>query len=256
MKKTIQALVIDDEYRARKTLTHMLTTWFDDVQVVAEAETVEEGVNLITQHQPDLVFLDIHMPTGSGFSLFQNYVLPPFEVIFVTADKEHAIQAMRHNALDYLLKPIDPEELEKAIERFRTRVRTAEKPMESTSRIESPPKMVETRAPASFDKMVLPTREGFILINLENILHCEASGNYTIFHLTDGRQIVATRNLKVFDQQFAEHHFHRVHHKDLVNLAHVVKVNSKEGFLTLTNGKTVEISARKKAGLIKRLRDG
>lgn len=250
MNEQIRAIIIDDEFRARKALRNLIEKFIDGVTIVAEADKVTAGVEAIRSEKPDLVFLDIQMPTQDGFALLEDYVLPPFEVIFTTAFEKYAIKAMRLKALDYLLKPIDVDELSAALDRYR-QGRTATAPSTTDAAVAT-----QISDQEQIDKVVLPTEEGFLLTDVQNILRCEASGSYTVFHLADGRQVVVTRHLKIFDQQFEVHKFHRVHHKELVNLQHVNQVNSRENYLTLTNGAMVPISVRKKSALLKRLRGG
>ena len=246
MPESIRALIIDDEYRARKTLLNLLQSYVPEVIVIGEAANVDTGAAAIRDFRPDLVFLDISMPGKSGFALLEDGNLPAFEVIFTTAHENHAIQAMRLKALDYLVKPIDVDELVSAVIRYQNG--TLRKPAAAIS-------TSEPGVTASLNKVVLPTKEGFMLMDLDQVLRCEAASSYTIFHLVNGRQIVATQTLKVFEKQFAHHFFQRVHHKDLVNLRHVERFNARENYLVLDNGSQVNVSLRKKSALIRRLKE-
>ncbi|MEM7041084.1 MAG: LytTR family DNA-binding domain-containing protein [Bacteroidota bacterium] len=240
-----KALIIDDEIRARIALKNLCEKFIPDLEIVAHVESAAAGLEAIRTHTPDLLFLDIQMPHEDGISLVENNVLPNLEIIFVTAHKDYAIQALRIQAHDYLLKPIGVTDLEEAMERFRQRRNT---PAEA-------PFTVSASPATSQNKMVtLPTNEGMILTQLSEITQCEGVGAYTIFHLTDGRQIAVTRNLKKIEQQFAEDGFFRVHHRHLVNLTHIGEVNAKSNFLMLKNGDLINISLRKKPGFLKLLK--
>lgn len=246
MADPIKILLVDDEFRARQTLRNLLDRFIEDVEVVGDAASVEVAVEMIKAGKPDLVFLDIQMPTQTGFALLEEYVLPAFEVIFITAYAQHAIRALRLQAFDYLVKPVDIEELQEAVNRFRQKKQHLV-PSSSASKSTSPGK--------SLNKVVLPTQDGYLLADLDSILRCEASGPYTVFHLDNGKKIVATRSLKVFEQQFQDQFFQRIHHKDLVNLRYVQEVNSRENYLRLSDDSIVWISLRKKSALMKRLKE-
>ncbi|MEM6272290.1 MAG: LytTR family DNA-binding domain-containing protein [Bacteroidota bacterium] len=245
----LRAIVVDDEFRARKALRNMLRLYIPGVEVVGDADGVDAAVALIGELRPDLVFLDINMPGRNGFALLEEHALPAIAVVFTTAYEQFAIRAMRADAVDYLIKPIDVDELQAAVERVRERQkRRAAPPSQAEAPLESP-------AVSAFRKVVIPTRDGYLLEDLSRVLRAEASGSYTVFHFADGRQVVATRTLKVFEEQFQDQFFHRIHHKDLVNLHHIAEVNSRENYVRLSDGSVVWISVRKKAGLLRRLKE-
>lgn len=238
----IKAIIIDDEFRARMALRNLCDRFIADLEVVADAEDVASGLEAIRQHQPDIVFLDIRMPTGDGFSLLEEHVLPDLDIIFTTAHREYAIKALRMQAHDYLLKPIGVTDLEEAIERYRIR---------HAGKVVSPSTLTKTGS----DLVSLPTEEGLLLVQIKDILQCEGVGSYTIFHLENGRQLIVTKNLKRFEEQFSDKGFFRVHHRHLVNISHIGEVNSKNNFLLLKNGDMINISQRKKAGFLKVIRE-
>lgn len=242
----IKAIIIDDEYRARMTLRNLCERFISDLEIVADAEDVQGGLEAIRNHQPDIVFLDINMPKGDGFSLVEENVLPNLDIIFTTAHQEHAIKALRVQAQDYLLKPIGVSDLEEAITRYRQR-RNVFKEKE----IPSPPVAI----PEDGNLISLPTEKGMLLVKVSDIMLCEGVSSYTVFHLENGRQVIVTRILKKCEEQFQDKGFYRVHHRHLVNITHVAEVNSKDNFLLLRNGDLVNISQRKKAGFLKILRD-
>lgn len=242
----VKTIIIDDEFRARKALRSLCERFIPDLEVVAEAEDVAGGLEAIRIHKPELVFLDVKMPKGDGFTLIEENVLPDLYIIFTTAHQEYAIKALRVQAQDYLLKPIGVTDLEEAMERFQQR-KGGEK--EPEARLATP------HAPEEGKLLSLPTEEGMLLTRVADVMQCEGVGAYTIFHLKNGRQVIVTRNLKKFEEQFRDMGFYRVHHSNLVNIAHIAEVNSRNNFLLLKNGDLVNISQRKKAGFLKALRD-
>lgn len=242
----VKAIIIDDEYRARKALRTLCERFIPDLEILAEAEDVAGGLEAIRTHKPEVVFLDIKMPNGDGFSLIEENVLPDLYIIFTTAHQEYAIKALRVQAQDYLLKPIGVTDLEEAMARFRGHRAGAK---ESDSRTMNPGHAEEGKL------LSLPTEEGMLLTRVSEVMYCEGVGAYTVFHLKNGRQVIVTRNLKKFEEQFRDLGFYRVHHSNLVNISHVAEVNSRNNFLLLKNGDLVNISQRKKAGFLKALRD-
>ena len=244
---SIKAIIIDDEYRARMALRNLCDQFIDGVEIVADAEDVASGLVAIRECQPDLVFLDIKMPVKDGFALLEENVLPDLDIIFTTAHQEYAIRAMRLQAQDYLLKPIGISDLEGAIQRLVKRRRAKQSG--------NPPVIAPSKPGADPQVVALPTEDGMLLTQLSDILQCEGVGSYTVFHLKNGRQVIVTRNLKKFQEQFLDKGFYRVHHRHLVNISHIAEVNSKSNFLLLKNGDMINISQRKKTGFLKALRD-
>ncbi|MEM0996247.1 MAG: LytTR family DNA-binding domain-containing protein [Bacteroidota bacterium] len=242
----IKSIIIDDEFRARRALRSLCERFIPDLEIVADAASVAEGVEAIREHAPEIVFLDVRMPSGDGFTLLEQHVLPDLHIVFTTAHEEYAIRALRLQAHDYLLKPIAVADIEAAVERYRER-KTARPTAETPAH--------RGTFPEESGLLSLPTEEGILLARHAEVLQCEGVGSYTIFHLENGRQVIVTRNLKQFEEQFQDKGFYRVHHRHLVNITHVAEVNSRNNFLRLKNGDVVNISQRKKAGFLKRLRE-
>ncbi len=246
-KSVIKAIIVDDEKRGRETLQNLLGKYTKTVEVLDMAESAKEGIDLIKKLNPDLVFLDIEMPHGSGFDLLESFKGEiNFEVIFTTAYDQYAIQAIKFAALDYLLKPIDIEELQMAI----TRVAQKMEEVGSSKNFEI---FLENLRGGS-KKIALPTANGISFIDIENIIRCEASGNYTCFYLKDQPKILVSKTLKEFEDMLAEQDFYRVHNSHLVNLNHVVKYVKLGGdMVVMDDGSEIEISRRKKEGFLNRL---
>jgi len=242
----IKAIIIDDIQQARDTLKEDLKTYCPDVEIIGEAEGVVSGVKLLKAHQPDVLFLDIQMQDGSGFDLLE--ILPEinFKIIFTTASDAFAIKAFRFSAIDYLLKPIDPDELTEAVKKIEVATPQAKESFDlllDTFKEKSAPR-----------KLVLHTQEKIHVVGIEEIVRCESSGNYTIFHFTNAPKLMVTRTLKEFDQMLQDQGFARVHQSNLVAKQHIKGYNKQEGgFLEMSDGSHVSVSLRKKATVMKML---
>ena len=245
MSQTYSAVIIDDNQGARLALRQDLLEVCPEIKVVGEADGVVSGAKMLRQLKPELVFLDIQMPDGTGFDLLEVMGEAPFRVIFTTAHDGFAIQAFRAAAIDYLLKPINPEELRDAVTKavaFRT----------------TPSEQVETLLRNVQDqgqrRLALHTMEKIHVVKVEEILRCESSANYTIFHLVDKRQLLVTKTLKEFDQMLVDQGFARVHQSHLVNLAYIKEfVKADGGYLVMRDGTHVPVSSRKRAQVMQLL---
>lgn len=240
------AVVIDDQEKIRKGLISMLQYYCPRVTVVAEANGVASGLDVIAKYSPDLVFLDIEMNDGSGFDLIRQLEKRDFSLIFVTAHDQYALEAFRMSALDYLLKPINKDDLINAVERAalqRSKTDLSNQLSVLVDNLEAKPK-----------KLILKDAESIHVVPLESIIRCAAESSYTIFYLRDGRKVVVTRTLKEFDQTLNPYGFQRIHHSHLVNLEDIQrfdKANHQE--VVLINGDKLPVSHRKKEQLIARL---
>ncbi|MEL6865111.1 MAG: LytTR family DNA-binding domain-containing protein [Bacteroidota bacterium] len=205
----MRVMIIEDELASREILKALLDEFFQDIQIVATAGTVAEAVPKIRQHHPDLVFLDIELPMENGFSLMNHFDPIPFKVIFTTAYEEYAIRAFRISAIDYLLKPIDLEELQQAVEKAKG---------SSTSQ---PGKNLQHLRDNYFGKdpkLSLATNEGYLFIKIEDIIRCEADGRYTRFYLQNGTKHLTAKNIGEFESILYEFSFLRVHRSQIINL--------------------------------------
>lgn len=234
-------LLIDDEEDNRITLRNFLTRYCPNVQIVAEAASVAEACREIEQHAPDLVFLDINMPHENGFALFQKIPEPEFYTVFVTAYDEYALQAIKQQALDYILKPVNITELVQAV----ARAEQLKSQAESAGRLERLMSVVAPKAAAA--KIGLPTTSGFIYVPVADIIRCEAEGNYTQFYCIGRRPILVCRTLGNYEAALKDHGFIRVHHQHLINLKHVEQYKRGRGGTVLMADKSeVIVSQRKK----------
>ncbi len=243
----ISAILIDDIEQARITLKRDLEEYVPDIEVIGEACGVIEGAKLLKRLKPDIVFLDIQMQDGSGFDLLDLLLEIPFKIIFITASDAHAIKAFRYAAIDYLLKPVDPDELIQALNRYKShKTNEQQKYNLLTESLKNQHKPSERLALHSHDKIHI--------VSISEIVRCESSTNYTIFYFLDNRQLVVTKSLKEFEDLLSEHKFFRVHHSHLVNSRFIREfVKTEGGHLIMQNGVLVPVSIRKKAEVIKML---
>ena len=242
----IKAILVDDEPRARDTLKKIIENYFHEVHILGEAAGVNEAYELINKLKPDAVFLDIEMPDGSGFDLLKLFDTIDFKVLFVTAHEEHALKAIKFSAMDYILKPVNTNELREAIEKVKENMGQEQ---DIDIKLKSFFANMETDRKTK-KKIVLKTAESIFLVPLENIVRCEADCNYTWVHFNNQPKILISKPLKHFDDMLKDFNFIRVHQSHLVNINHVIRVNKVDsGELVFSDNATVPISARKRKEL-------
>lgn len=238
------AIIIEDMPQAARMLQDDLAIHCPEVEVVATAHSVVSAAKLLQQTTPDLIFLDIILGDGTGFDLLEIFPKLPSRVIFVTASDEFALRAFRYAAVDYLLKPVDIEQLKEAVGRARSR------------QIENPESLhllKETLAKPDVlpRRISLHSQERIVIVEIENIVRCEADGNNTRFVLASGEKIFVTRTLKQYDQMLEPHGFVRAHQSHLLNFRFVQEFQKKEGgYLKMKNGDLIPVSVRKKAEVL------
>lgn len=236
----IKAFIVDDEFQSRNLLIKMLQQYFPEIHLSGEAATVEEGLEGIQKHQPNIVFLDIQMKGETGFDLLSRLQEINFALIFTTAFDKYAIKAFRFNAIDYLLKPIVAVELQEAVNKAKQRRRSAQSA--SKKQVEQLYQDI-TNPQKIHDKIAIPTGEGFIVIPVNEIVYCHADSNYTKFHLTDKKCILSSYTLKQYDEMLTSQSFFRAHRSYLINLAHVKMYRRGEGGeIVMSNGHEIELS--------------
>jgi len=243
----IKAIIIDDEEKSRATISAILKLHCKDVSVIAQAEDVESGLEAIIQHPPDLILLDVKMPDGTGFDLLQRLDSVSFKIIFITAFEEYAIKAFKFSALDYIIKPVDPNELVSGIAKA---TQTVEKEKFSLQ-LEAFMANINNMA-REVKKIVLKTTDNIYVINVQDIIRCESDRNYTNFYLNDGKKLMVSVTLKEYDDLLKPYSFFRVHQSHLVNLNHIDRYEKGGGgSLVMKDGSTVSVSFRKKEKLLK-----
>jgi two-component system LytT family response regulator len=246
----IKTLIIEDEQKSRDVLLKIIEKNCPELKVVGNASNVTEGVDMIKSLKPDLVFLDITMPDGSGFDLLEQVAGQKFDLIFATASNSHAIRAFKYSACDYLLKPIDIEELKNAVARVVKRKNETPDMGNLNFLIQQLKKSDD-----NFQKITLPTGNAYEIINLKDIVRCEADGSYTYFYLTDKRKLMVSASLKHYEELLPEQDFIRVHHHNLINMNHVVRFLKEDGgYAVMSDGSKIEISRRKKDQFMERLK--
>ena len=244
----IKAIIVDDEPYCCDTLAILLERYCPQVEVTGRYLSGGEALEPIRQSPPQLLFLDIEMPRMNGFELLEKVGEVNFELIFTTSYDQYAIKAIRHSALDYLLKPIDREELMESIQKVEQRLRA---PL--PQQIDLLFQKLQTPAHA-FNKIAIPTMEGLQMVAVSSIIHCASDSNYTILLLKDRQRVVASRTLKEIEELLEDYSFLRVHHSSVVNLNEVDKyVRGEGGYLVMSDGSAVNVSRSRKEGLVRRL---
>lgn len=253
METKIKTLIIDDESGARALLQSMLNDHCPEVEVVADADSMATGLKAIATYKPQLVFLDIKMPHGTGFDLLEQVPNKDFEVIFTTAHDEYGIKAIKFAALDYLLKPIDIDELQDAIVKARRKIQDRTRHLDEQLKVLFANFQNESR---KLKQVALPTQDGILFLPVREILRCEADGSYTRIHRINGDQVLISKNLKEIEGLLEGLHFCRVHKSHLIGLDHVVRyIKGKGGEVEMKDGTTVEVSVRRREAFLKMLMD-
>lgn len=248
MEEKIRTIIIDDERTNILTLKNLLVKYFPSVDIIATAKNVAEGVSVIDQHKPDLIFLDISMPDGDGFDLLSKVAFRSFEVIFSTAYDQYALKAFDYSAIHYLLKPIEYSELRKAINRYNE--------VKVRGNISARLSVLKDNRAYTYKKIIVPSNEGLNIVLIDDIIRLEASDTYTEFYLTDGRKLLASKTMNNFEKLLVDHQFSRIHAKHLVNLKFVQRyVKGKGGSVILDGGEELDVSVRKKNDFITELKD-
>ena len=235
----LRAIIIDDEENSVNTLKSLIEQNTRGIRVVARATDPEKGISLIEDYKPDILFLDISMPIMNGFELLDKLKFKDFKLVFTTAHDEYAIKAIKTRALDYLLKPIDIDELQTCLITIQKDIQT-EKPLQrSTSRI-----------------IELAVKDGIIFIKPQDVIRIEAAGSYAVFYMEDKVKHVASKNLKETEALLEEPYFCRCHDSHIVNLNKVLKMVSNDGlFALMTDRSLPEISRRKKDFFLEKLKN-
>jgi two-component system, LytTR family, response regulator len=243
----MKAVIIDDEKDSREILANYVKKYCPDVTVCGFGESVETGLRAIQEHQPEIVFLDIEMPYGNGFDLLERAKNLNFETVFVTAFDHYAIQALNQSASYYLLKPIDIDELTKAVEKIKTERSSDHYTQHSRVLLDN------IRSPQQ-QKLMLPTMEGFEVVNIKSIMYCEAVDNFTRFNFDSEKPLLICRTLKFFEELLSDFNFQRIHRSYLVNPEFVIRYSKgKGGYVTMRDNKELEVSPNKKKEFLESL---
>jgi len=242
----LRALIIDDELNAVKTIQSFLHKYVEGVSVVGIANSKEEAIALMANTTFDLALLDINLGDGTGFQVLESAQETAFDVIFITAYDEHAIKAFKYSALDYLLKPLNPEEFVAAIDRVKARKSKGQK-----AQIAYASKMVSSGAGS---KIVVNSSSEIHFVNISEIIRLESYRNYTDIYLTNNQKITSTKTLKFYENLLIDSPFFRIHQKHLVNTQYIKKFLKEDGgYVLLSDNSKLEVSRRKKEDLLNKL---
>jgi two-component system, LytTR family, response regulator len=246
----IDTIIIDDETHCIDHLAGLLSTYCGSlIRLAGSAGTVEDGWRMILDLQPQLLFLDIQLHGETSFKLLDRFPMIDFDIIFVTAFEKYAIQAFKFSAIDYLLKPVDPDDLRQAVARLQQK-RSKE---EIAKRFETLFYNLKN-GPGMPRRITVPTVKGLEFLPVQEIIRCESHINYTSIFLTNGQKLTVARTLKEFEELLTEHNFYRVHNSHLINLAWIKSYNKgKGGSVSMTDNTEIEVSTRRKDELLKRL---
>lgn len=242
---TLKTIIVDDESQARNSLRSDLHKHVSNIDIVGEADSVESATDLINKLKPDLVFLDINLGDGSGFNVIEKSSFKEFKVIFVTAYDQYAIKAFKVSALDFLLKPVDLDELDKAIEKALS--------VERSNRVSEQIGVFKESSLSSDGerKIVLKELDAIHIVKVKDLVMCEASGIYTTFYINNNKQIVVSKNLKEYEDILEPYGFLRVHNSFLVNASKIEKFEKTDGgFIIMEGGQKVPVSQRKRENVI------
>jgi two-component system LytT family response regulator len=242
----IRAILIDDELNSLQNLQNKLEGFCPDVSIVAVSQNPEEGLMLIKQFQPDVVFLDIEMPRMSGFRMLEELGEYDFDIIFTTAYNHYSIDAIRISAFDYLIKPIGIEELQQAVERLSKSLHKQTK-----EKIDILKKSLSDQR-SQEDKIAISTSEGIDFIPIKNIMRIESKSNYSKIFMIENKSITVTKILKDFEEMLLPYNFYRIHNSHLINLNFIQKyIRSQGGHVMLQDGTLIDVSRRKKEEFLK-----
>lgn len=238
----MRTVIIDDESKGRQTIQNLIKKYVPQLEVVGEADCVENGIELIDKEKPKLVFLDIQMPDGTGFDVLTNVEYNDFHLIFCTAYDQYAVKAFRFSAIDYLLKPLDPDIFKIAVNKV-----LEEQNGDANTKIET-----LNANHSGFKRLALSAAEGVTIVDVKDVVRCESSVNYTHFIISDGSKVLVSKTLKEFDEILSQHGFFRIHKSHLVNLNHIKKyIKGEGGWVIMVDDSKIEVSRRKKDRLLK-----
>ena len=243
----LTAIIIDDETSSRNSLRQKLANYCPDITIIGECENGEDGIKILEEKKPDIIFLDVEMPRMNGFTMLQQVTNKNFEVIFITAYNHYAIQAIKYSALDYLVKPVAIEDLKAAVEKaFQKRKISA-----GNERLEL---LLQNlmQEKKELQRIAIPSMEGLLFVETGNIIYLEANSNYTCFYLTNNRKVTVTKTLKDFEDLLPVSVFIRIHHSYIINKNLVEKyIKGEGGQVVMKNGIVLDVARRKKDEFMK-----
>jgi two-component system, LytTR family, response regulator len=245
----ITAILIDDDINLRNGMKGLLSLYAPEITIIGEADSVASGVEAIEKLNPQVVFLDIQLNDGTGFDILEKLATKngktTSHIVFITAHEQYAIKAFRFSALDFLLKPVDPDELKKVIEKIKSVLEKSDNYSHIDLLLENIRKKVD-----NFKRIALSNSDGIHLFEISDIIRCESEDNYTKFFIRNNKPILISKTLKEYEEMLTNHGFVRVHQSHLINLAFLKSYIKKEGgYVIMTDNSNVPISQRKKEQL-------
>lgn len=245
----ITALLIDDDSNLRNGMKGLLAMYAPEINIVGEADSVKGGIHAIETHRPDVIFLDIQLGDGTGFDILEQFAQKKgrltSHVVFITAHEQFAVKAFRFSALDFLLKPVDPEELQKVIEKIKKVLANNDNYAHIDLLLENIRKKVD-----KFKRIALSTSDGIHLFEVSDIIRLESQDNYTRFHIKDHKPVLIAKTLKEYEDLLSEQGFERIHQSHLINLAYLRSYIKKDGgYAVMADNSNLPISQRKKERL-------
>ncbi len=241
----INAIIIEDEKKSREALTGLLKRYCRNVNIIAEADGYKSGIELLQQCTPDVIFLDIQMPDGSGFKLLEDIEKINFEIIFTTAFDQFAIKAIKYSALDYLLKPIIPVELQNAIKKVERKKQKGNINKNVNVLLHN------LKKEENFKKIALSTAEKIHVIDVKDIIRCESDNYYTMFYFINGKRLLISKTLKENEELLSDHNFIRTHKSHLINSMYIKSFNRNDGgYIIMNDGSKIPVSRRKREKII------
>lgn len=246
----MNVIIVDDEATVRNTIRSLLNEHFPGINILAAAGNIEEGHEVIRQNKPDLVFLDIELPDGTGFDLLKKFSPVTFKVIFITGHQEYALDAIKVSALDYVLKPIDTDELCRAVEKAMEIINQADQQLKLQALSEN----LQSRK--VLKRIILHTSDHLQLVSVSEIIRAEADSNYTCFSISGGKRILVSRTIKEFESLLSGSGMIRVHQSHLVNLDYIDRFVKKDGgYLILKDGSKIPVSPNLKKQVLQAIKD-
>lgn len=245
----ITALLIDDDVNLRNGMKSLLSRYASEIKIVGEADSVKTGIEAMQEFEPQVVFLDIQLGDGTGFDILEEIAhkkgKSTSHIVFITAHEQYAIKAFRFSALDFLLKPVDPEELEKVIVKIKNVLSKSDSYAHIDLLLENIRKKVD-----NFKRIALSTPDGIHLFEISDIIRCESEDNYTKFFIRNNKPILISKTLKEYEELLTEHGFERIHQSHLINLSYLKSYIKKDGgYVVMADDSNLPISQRKKERL-------
>lgn len=248
MEKRFKTLILDDDRQIRLLLENLIVKKIPALELMGTADSVENSIQSIEKHQPDLVFMDIGFPDGDGFDIIDKTKYTDYEVIFISSHDQFAMKAFEYSAIHYLKKPIIPDEVFEAVDRYISS-KTEDDVSNKLSKIKDA--LIHEEP-----KLIIPSSEGLHIIKINNIIRCEASDVYTLFFMKNNKKLVASKSLNNYEKLLSDINFVRIHSKHLINLRYIIQyVKGKGGYVIMENGNEVEVSVRKKMDFMNKLKD-